>query len=106
MRFPIKGPGGGVNELTCPRSPVGCRASIIIMKSLALILCLSAAAAAVTLASPVETEEEDCSDCVNHCKTLKRIKYVEEFETKCHLETQSVLLPDPSDGRKALKAHF
>ena len=53
------------------------------MKSLALILCLSAAAA---LASPVETD--DCSDCVNHCKTVKKIKYIEEYETKCHNESQ------------------
>merc|ERR1712039_1163167 len=47
------------------------------MKSLALLLCLSAAAA---LASPVETD--DCSDCVNHCKTVKKIKYIEECETE------------------------
>merc|ERR1712027_150981 len=52
------------------------------MKSLALILCLSATAA---LASPVETD--DCSDCVNHCKTVKKIKYIEEYETKCHNES-------------------
>merc|ERR1712021_227658 len=68
----------------------------IIMKSFALILCFSVAA---TVASPVGTE--DCSDCVNHtesdtesvtesatdCKTVKKIKYVEEFETKCHIES-------------------
>ena len=55
----------------------------IVMRSLALILCFSAAA---TLASPVDTD--DCSDCVNHCKTIKKIKYVEEYETKCHNEYQ------------------
>merc|ERR1712107_538776 len=29
---------------------------------------------------------DDCSDCVNHCKTVKKIKYVEEYEDKCHNE--------------------
>ena len=56
------------------------------MKSLALLLCLSALATNHTLASPVDTD--DCSDCVNHCKTVKKIKYIEEYETKCHNESQ------------------
>merc|ERR1712184_19651 len=43
---------------------------------------------AATLSSPVDTDH--CSDCINHCKYLKKIKYVEEHETICHNEHHEV----------------
>merc|ERR1712018_127039 len=51
------------------------------MKTLSLILCFAIAAA---VAKP--QYGDDCSDCVNHCKTVKKIKYVEEYEEECHNE--------------------
>ena len=51
------------------------------MKTLSLILCFAIAAA---VAKP--QYGDDCSDCVNHCKTIKKIKYVEEYEEECHNE--------------------
>ena len=51
------------------------------MKTLSLILCFAIAAA---VAKP--QYGDDCSDCVNHCKTVKKIKYVEEYEDECHIE--------------------
>merc|ERR1711934_587358 len=52
------------------------------MKALVLILCFAVAA---TVAKP-PIGGDDCSDCVNHCKTVKKVKYVEEYDQKCHNE--------------------
>ena len=46
-----------------------------------LILCIAVAAA---VAKP--QYGDDCADCVNHCKTVKKIEYVEEYEDECHNE--------------------
>merc|ERR1711948_152332 len=50
------------------------------MKTL-LILCIAVAAA---VAKP--QYGDDCADCVNHCKTVKKIEYVKEYEDECHNE--------------------
>merc|ERR1711935_276446 len=55
------------------------------MKALVLILCFAVAA---TVATPIGggAGQDDCSDCVNHCKKVKKVKYVEEYDQTCHNE--------------------
>ena len=33
-------------------------------------------------------EDEDCSDCLNHCKWVKKIKYAEVYVPKCCMESR------------------
>ena len=52
------------------------------MKALVLIICFTIAA---TVAKPQKgSSGDDCSDCENRCKTVKKVKFVIEYDKKCH----------------------